>query len=73
MLSMRRLGLSPVSRGAEVGAALSCLLPYYGVCGLAVLRAALRRRRQRADREFRHVSLLIDRTAGRADQRPLAG
>ena len=72
MLSMRRLSLMPVSRSAEIGAALSYLLPYYGVCGLAMLRAALRRRRHRAGREFRHVSLRVERAAGGADRRPIA-
>ena len=73
MLSMRRLGLAPVARSAELGAALSYLMPYYGACGLAMLRAALRRRRQWRGLERRHASLRSDRTARLADQRSVAG
>jgi hypothetical protein len=73
MLSTRKPAQMPASRSAELGSALLYLLPYYGVCGLAILRAELRRRRHRARREFRHVSLRVERAPGRADNRPVTG
>ena len=71
MLSSHRPRLLPTSQGAELGTAMIYLLPYYGFCVLAMVRAA--RRRYGSRREFRHVSLRIERGAGGADRRPLAG
>ena len=71
MLSRHRPRSLPTSQGAELGTALIYLLPYYGFCVLAIVRAALRR--HGSGREFRHVSLRIARSAGRTDRRPLAG
>ena len=73
MLSMRRLGLAPVARGAEVGAALTYLMPYYGACGLAMVRAALRRYQHRSGPKSRQASLAIDRSDRAAGQRPVVG
>ena len=73
MLSMRRLGLAPVARGAEVGAALTYLMPYYGACGLAMVRAALRRHRYRSGPKSRQAGLPIDRSERGAGQRPVVG
>lgn len=73
MLSIRSLGQVSLVRAAEVGAAFFHLLPYYGTCGLAVLSANARRRRGHARGRFREVNLRIERTAGRADHRPVAG
>jgi hypothetical protein len=74
MLSIRRLDLAPARRGVEIGGALSTLLPFYSVCGLAMLRAAMRRRRHRLGRDgYQHVTLQVERPAGRPDRRPVAG
>ena len=73
MLSMRRLGLAPVARSAELGAALSYLMPYYAACGLAMVWAALRRRRHRSGLKSRQANPPIDRIERQAGQRPVAG
>ena len=62
----------PISHGAEIGAALIYLLPYYGFCDLAMVRAALRRRRYPAGSSGRSSLAAIARRSG-PDHRPLAG
>jgi hypothetical protein len=62
----------PVARGTEIGAALFFLLPFYGVCTVAIVRASLRRRHY-AGGQLRQVSLRGGRTAVGPDHRPVAG